>query len=177
MFKVVDAPWAEGAPSPAKPAAAALPVTPPVLPTPPRAPAAPATTPQPPMPPPGGLGVAATVAVAASVALVVALVVVLAQDLWHSPPSSSGASDAALRQRLDAVDRNLAEAGSAIATLRQQLGERPAAATAPLPPEIVGLPERVGALQQQVEKLAAQPPATPQSAPAAARLPAANPGR
>jgi len=172
MLQLVDATLAESAPAPAKAAVAALPVTPPVLPTPPQAPAAPAPPPQPPTPPPGGLGVAATVAVAAIVALVVAVAAVLSQGLWHAAPSSPGPADAALSQRLDAVDRNLAEAGSAIATLRRDLGERPAApAAAPLPPEIVGLPERVGALQQQVEKLAAQPPAT--SAPAAAELPAA----
>jgi uroporphyrinogen-III synthase len=176
MLQLVDATLAESAPAPVKAPSPTLPVTPPVLPTPPQAPVAP-PPPQvlpPQVPPQGGLGVAATGAVAAVVALVVALVVVLSQDLWHASPSRPGPADAALTQRLDAVDRNLAETGSAIATLRQQLGERPAAtAAAPLPPEIVGLPERVGALQQQVEKLAAQPPATSPPGPAAAELPAA----
>ena len=176
MLQLVDATLAESAPAPVKAPSPALPVTPPVLPTPPQAAVAP--TPPPQVPTQSGLGVAATGAVAAVVALVVALVVVLSQDLWRSSPSRPGPADAALSQRLDAVDRNLAETGSAIATLRRQLGERPAApAAAPLPPEIVGLPERVGALQQQVEKLAAQPPATsppatPQPGPAA-ELPAA----
>ena len=179
MLQLVDATLTESAPAaakaPASPAAAALgaPEAPrPAIP--PRPAPQPALPPQSAMPPArGGLGAGATALIAAVVALLVALAVVVSQDLWRAPPPGPAAADAALRQRLDAFDRSLAEAGSAIATLHQQMGVRPSAPPAALPTEIAALPERLAALQQQVDKLAAQPATTTAAAlpPEVAALP------
>jgi len=181
MLQLVDATLAENAPaatSAASPAAAAAPAAPeasrPASPPQPAPAPRPALPPQPAMPPTrSGIGAGATVLVAAVVALVVALAVVMSQDLWRAPPPAPAAADAALRQRLDAFDRSLAEAGSAIATLHQQMGVRPSAPPAALPTEIAALPERLAALQQQVDKLAAQPATTTAAAlpPEVAALP------